>query len=139
MQIAASLATVWALLIDAPSWPKWNHQIEKVAASSQLASGTRFAWTTAGTTMHSQVQLLDPEHRVAWTGNRIHGQGYPRLGTEPGSSSCPVGRRLVNNSDRRSPPLELPMPTYSCSSWRAITSRWISLVPSPIVHSFTSR
>jgi len=27
----------------------------------------------------------------------------------------------------------------SFSNWRAITSLWISLVPSPIVHSFTSR
>ena len=27
----------------------------------------------------------------------------------------------------------------SFSSWRAITRRWISLVPSPMVQSFTSR
>jgi hypothetical protein len=29
--------------------------------------------------------------------------------------------------------------SYSFSNWRAITRRWISLVPSPMVHSFTSR
>jgi len=28
---------------------------------------------------------------------------------------------------------------HHASSWRAMTSRWISLVPSPIVISFTSR
>jgi hypothetical protein len=27
----------------------------------------------------------------------------------------------------------------SFSNWRAITNRWISLVPSPMVHNFTSR
>ena len=28
---------------------------------------------------------------------------------------------------------------HDVSSWRAMTSRWISLVPSPMVSSFTSR
>ncbi len=68
MHIAASPGRVWALLIDAPSWPKWNDQIDNVAAPGQLASGTRFAWTTGGTTIRSQVQLFDREHRIGWTG-----------------------------------------------------------------------
>ena len=68
MQIAASCSRVWALLVDASSWPKWNHQIEKVAAPGQLASGTRFDWITGGTTIRSQVQLFDPERRLGWTG-----------------------------------------------------------------------
>ncbi len=68
MQIAASPARVWTLLVDVSSWPKWNHQIEKVTASGPLAPGTRFVWTTGGTRIQSQVQLLDPDRRLSWTG-----------------------------------------------------------------------
>ena len=71
VQIAAPVAQVWALLIDARSWPKWNKQIERVAAPGPLGSGTRFTWTTGGTNIHSQVQLCEPEHRLSWTGTAL--------------------------------------------------------------------
>jgi len=51
--------------------------------------------------------------------------------------ASPVGRLLLKTCTFRS---HHPMlPAQSFSSCRAITSRWISLVPSPIVQSFTSR
>jgi uncharacterized protein YndB with AHSA1/START domain len=71
MQIAAPPAKVWALLIDAPSWPKWQKNIESVSVKEPLAEGTQFSWRTGGTDVHSQVQLFEPEHRVAWTGTAM--------------------------------------------------------------------
>ena len=71
IQIAAPPAKVWALLIDAPSWPKWQKQIESVTASGPLGSDTRFSWRTGGTNIHSQVQLFEPECRLSWTGTAL--------------------------------------------------------------------
>jgi uncharacterized protein YndB with AHSA1/START domain len=69
--IAAPPAKVWGLLVDAPSWPKWQTSLESVTAPGPLASGIRFTWKTGGTTIHSQVQLFDPERRLSWTGTAM--------------------------------------------------------------------
>ena len=66
--IAAPPAKVWALLIDAPSWPRWQNRIASVQAPGPLTKGMNFSWETAGATIHSQVQLFEPEHRLSWTG-----------------------------------------------------------------------
>ena len=68
MQIAASPAKVWDLLIDAPAWPSWCPQIESVKAPGALAMGTRFVWKSSGTTIHSEVHLEEPDRRLSWTG-----------------------------------------------------------------------
>ena len=71
VQIAAPPAKVWALLVDAPSWPKWQKQIESVTAAGPIRSGTRFSWRTGGMNIHSQVQLCEPERRLSWTGTAL--------------------------------------------------------------------
>jgi len=68
MQIAASPAKVWDLLIDAPAWPSWCPQIESVKAPGELEMGTRFVWKSSGTTVDSEVQLVEPDRRLSWTG-----------------------------------------------------------------------
>ena len=70
-RIGASPATVWALLVNASAWPQWNHEIEEVTISTALAQGVRFRWKTGGTTIQSQVQLYEPQHRLAWTGTAL--------------------------------------------------------------------
>jgi uncharacterized protein YndB with AHSA1/START domain len=71
IQIAAPPAKVWALLIDAPSWPKWQKPIESVTAAGPLENGMRFSWRTGGTNIHSQVELFEPERRLSWTGTAM--------------------------------------------------------------------
>ncbi len=68
MQIAAPPAKVWDLLIDAPNWPRWCPQIESVTAPGELAMGTQFVWKSGGTTIHSEVHLVEPDRRLSWTG-----------------------------------------------------------------------
>jgi uncharacterized protein YndB with AHSA1/START domain len=68
IQIAAPPAKVWALLIDAPSWPKWQKNIETVTATGPLTNGMTFSWRTGGASISSQVQLFEPERRLSWTG-----------------------------------------------------------------------
>jgi uncharacterized protein YndB with AHSA1/START domain len=71
IQIAAPPSRVWDLLVGAHSWPQWNKQIESVSAPDSLGAGVRFTWKTGGSTIHSQVQLFDPESRLGWTGTAL--------------------------------------------------------------------
>jgi uncharacterized protein YndB with AHSA1/START domain len=89
IQIAAPPAKVWALLVDAPSWPKWQKQIESVTAAGPLRSGTQFSWRTGGNKIHSQVQLFEPEHRLSWTGTALTAKAVHvwELEPEPGNQT----------------------------------------------------
>ncbi len=71
IEIAAPPSRVWALLIDAPSWPTWATQIQNVSPSGPLTNGKSFTWKSGGTTIHSQVQLFEPERRLGWTGTAL--------------------------------------------------------------------
>jgi uncharacterized protein YndB with AHSA1/START domain len=68
IQISAPPDRVWALLIDAASWPNWYSDIESVEAPAALATGTRFTWKSGSTTVRSEVHLFEPEHCLSWTG-----------------------------------------------------------------------
>jgi uncharacterized protein YndB with AHSA1/START domain len=67
MRIAASPSRVWALLVNASDWPKWQIQIKSVGTPGPLVIGTRFTWKTGGSEMHSEIHLFVPERRLAWT------------------------------------------------------------------------
>jgi uncharacterized protein YndB with AHSA1/START domain len=71
IQIAAPPPVVWALLINAQAWPKWQKDIESVAVSGPLSAGTRFSWKASATDIQSQVQLFEPERRLSWTGTAM--------------------------------------------------------------------
>ena len=70
-RIAAPIATVWLLLVNAQAWPSWNRQIEEVKVAGTLEAGTRFRWKNGSSAIQSQVQLVEPQHRLAWTGTAI--------------------------------------------------------------------
>ncbi len=59
---------VWALLVNAPAWPRWNTDIASVSTTQPLAPGQQFTWSTGSTTIHSQVQLFEPKRSLGWTG-----------------------------------------------------------------------
>jgi uncharacterized protein YndB with AHSA1/START domain len=71
IEINAPPAKVWALLVDAPSWPKWTKQISSVTPDGPLAAGKKFTWKSGDTEIESQVQLLEPQRRLAWTGTAM--------------------------------------------------------------------
>jgi uncharacterized protein YndB with AHSA1/START domain len=68
IHIAAPPAKVWGLLIDAPAWPTWCPQIQRVETPGELEIGKRFTWKSGGSTIHSEVHLFVPQHRLSWTG-----------------------------------------------------------------------
>ena len=65
IEINAPPAKVWALLVDAPSWPKWTKQINSVTPDGPLAAGKKFTWKSGDTEIESQVQLFEPQRRLA--------------------------------------------------------------------------
>jgi uncharacterized protein YndB with AHSA1/START domain len=71
IEINAPPAKVWSLLVDAPSWPKWEKQINAVTSDGPLAASKKFMWKSGDTEIHSQVQLFEPETRLAWTGSAM--------------------------------------------------------------------
>ena len=92
--IAAPPAKVWALLVNAPAWPRWDADIAGVSVTEPLASGTRFDWKAGSRTIHSEVRFFEPERHILWTGKvltvkAIHGWsiepapgGYTHVVTE---------------------------------------------------------
>jgi uncharacterized protein YndB with AHSA1/START domain len=71
IEINAPPAKVWSLLVDAPSWPKWEKQINAVTSDGPLAGGKKFMWKSGDTEIQSQVQLFEPETWLAWTGSAM--------------------------------------------------------------------
>jgi uncharacterized protein YndB with AHSA1/START domain len=71
IEINAPPAKVWGLLVDAPSWPKWEKQIAAVTSDGPLAGGKKFMWKSGDTEILSQVQLFEPQRRLAWTGTAM--------------------------------------------------------------------
>jgi uncharacterized protein YndB with AHSA1/START domain len=120
VQIAAPVEKVWALLIDAPTWPQWNKQIERVAAPGPLGSGTRFAWTTGGANIHSQVQLCEPDHRLSWTGTALTAKAIHVWDLEP----KPGNQTLVIMKESMDGPLMAQM--YSSQELATAGSEWLA-------------
>ena len=71
MEVAASLSKVWALLIDAAAWPKWQPGIESVTCDGPLSSGAHFVWKSGGASIQSRVELFEPGRRLGWTGTSL--------------------------------------------------------------------
>ena len=67
IDVHAPVERVWAVLVDLPSWPKWQRGVESVSGSP-LSPNSSFEWTTGGTRIHSNVLMFEPSHRLSWTG-----------------------------------------------------------------------
>lgn len=69
--IKASPAVVWRVLSDISHWPVWQPDIQTTMIAIPAAAGVPFVWTTSGGTIHSQVVLYEPEHRLSWIGHML--------------------------------------------------------------------
>ena len=69
--IRASPVVVWKALSDIAHWPAWQPDIQTTTIAAPAAAGVPFDWTTSGATIHSQIALYEPEHRLSWTGHLL--------------------------------------------------------------------
>jgi uncharacterized protein YndB with AHSA1/START domain len=72
IEIDAPPAKVWSLLTNASQWPQWDKQIASVTAPGPFSTaGTKFMWKSGDTEINSEVQLVEPQTRLAWTGTAM--------------------------------------------------------------------
>jgi uncharacterized protein YndB with AHSA1/START domain len=119
IEISASPARVWELLVDAPAWPKWQKGIASVDASGPLTEGKRFRWKTGGTEINSQVQLIEAERRLSWTGTALTAKAIHvwELTPEPG------GRTLVTVKESMDGPFMAQM--YPSEKLADADTKWL--------------
>ncbi len=118
--IAAPPVKVWALLVNASAWPNWDEDIAKVSVSEPLAEHTRFGWSTGSNTVQSQVQLFEPERRLAWTGTALTVKAVHlwELTPEPG------GHTLVTIQESLDGPLLAKL--YSSQQLAEANQAWLA-------------
>ena len=90
--ISAAPAVVWAELVNVQNWPSWNSQVRHVDTTGPLHQGMSFTWNTDGTNISSQVQLCEPNHRLAWTGTALSAKAIHVWELNPGRNGQTIVR-----------------------------------------------
>jgi hypothetical protein len=71
LEVAVSTETIWSLLIDTITWPRFYpgvKQVELLDGHEMLQHGTRFETNLAGQDISASVQEFEPLTRIAWGG-----------------------------------------------------------------------
>jgi uncharacterized protein YndB with AHSA1/START domain len=71
LEVAATPAMIWSLLIDPEAWPSFYPGVEHVElldGHRSLRLGTRFETNLAGEDVYASVQEFEPMSRIAWGG-----------------------------------------------------------------------
>jgi uncharacterized protein YndB with AHSA1/START domain len=89
--INAAPDKVWHLLTDISKWPTWQTNITKAEIKGPVQTGTRFVWSMGSTSIHSQIALVEPYRRLAWTGTAFWLRAIHVWKLQP----LPDGRTLV--------------------------------------------
>ena len=75
LEVGASPATIWSLLVDPEAWPSFYPGVEHVQlldGHMSLHLGTQFETNLAGQDVFASVQEFEPMTRIAWG-------GYPKV------------------------------------------------------------
>jgi uncharacterized protein YndB with AHSA1/START domain len=75
LEVAASAKTIWSLLIDPTTWPRYYPGVKHVQllnGHTSLRLGTQFETNLAGQDVFASVQEFEPMTRIAWG-------GYPKV------------------------------------------------------------
>ncbi|RZK99888.1 MAG: SRPBCC domain-containing protein [Hymenobacter sp.] len=71
LEVAASAETIWSLLTDPTTWPRYYPGVQHVQlldGHAALRLGTRFETNLAGQDVAVFVQEFEPLTRIAWSG-----------------------------------------------------------------------
>lgn len=66
--IRAPLDQVWRAQADIAAWPTWQPDVKWTLVDGPLQAGTRFRWHAGGLNIVSILQVVEPPHRIGWTG-----------------------------------------------------------------------
>ena len=68
IQIAASPETVFGIISDLPSWPRWNAEVRSMTVQGPIQPGTEFRWKAGAASLVSTLQSVVPPSEIGWTG-----------------------------------------------------------------------
>lgn len=92
IDIAASPATVWEILVAAETWPNWYEGAEEVEiqdpATDTLTSESIFTWKTMGLNFTSTIIEFDPPYRLGWESRKRSIKGYHAWLIVPTEDGC---------------------------------------------------
>lgn len=92
IEINASPQTVWNILIEAETWPKWYEGAFDVAIQNSektvLEPNSVFTWKTMGLDFESTVKEFEPYSRLSWESKKKSIKGYHAWLIVPTESGC---------------------------------------------------
>jgi uncharacterized protein YndB with AHSA1/START domain len=66
--IDAPLDRVWSVLAGIEEWPRWNPDVSRAELRGPLTEGSEFRWRAGGMTIVSTLRMVEPPHRIGWSG-----------------------------------------------------------------------
>jgi hypothetical protein len=66
--VDAPVGIVWDVLSDIRNWSEWNPSVSTVSMYGEFAPQTEFHWKADGVMLKSQLQEIEPQQRLVWTG-----------------------------------------------------------------------
>jgi uncharacterized protein YndB with AHSA1/START domain len=79
--IAAPAERIFAALVHATEWPEFYANAKNIVIegdASELTLGTLFHWTTFGVRVHTIIEELVPNRRLAWSGRALGSRALRR-------------------------------------------------------------
>lgn len=71
IEVEADVETVWEVLTDIESWPRWNPDVRWASLKGELAEGSAFRWKTGPGTITATLRRVERPRLVGWTGKTI--------------------------------------------------------------------
>ena len=68
IDVAAPLATAWALHCDVNAWTTWNSDITEARIVGHFAVGNSFNWTSHDFPVTSTIYAVEDHRRILWGG-----------------------------------------------------------------------
>ncbi len=66
--IEVPLQMVWTIQTNIQKWPEWQTDVTQANFDGDLVEGTVFTWKSAGLKIVSQLQIVQPQTTIGWTG-----------------------------------------------------------------------
>jgi hypothetical protein len=91
--IAAPAPRIFSALLRARDWHLHYGNAKDVeidGGGMELALGTTFHWTTFGVRVHTTIEELVPDRRLAWSGRGLGSTAYHGWVLEPAPGGCLV-------------------------------------------------
>lgn len=92
LNLRASPASVWQVLIDAQRWPSFYPQASEVDlnGANTLEPDLNFSWKTMGLRISCNVREFEPETRLAWDAKGVGTWAYHAWRITPTATGCHV-------------------------------------------------